>query len=227
MRRLRRWLLHSLAVLSLLLCVAIVSLWMRSYRHYMAIYWEAGEMPHDDRAIWEHNRWLGVNRGVVAVESIYQQWPSESMWSGPVPESHPVECRETDVLRDDWLAELRQYDQDPAIHTLRFARFELTYPRMTAADAIRHDPNGRLMVPYRLIAPAWAIASLFALLPAIRLSGWWRKRHSLRAGLCPSCSYDLTGNLSGVCPECGTAVANYAAPRRPSNTSRQNAGIPR
>ena len=25
-------------------------------------------------------------------------------------------------------------------------------------------------------------------------------------GLCGKCSYDLTGNVSGVCPECGTAI---------------------
>jgi hypothetical protein len=25
------------------------------------------------------------------------------------------------------------------------------------------------------------------------------------AGQCPTCSYDLTGNVSGTCPECGTA----------------------
>jgi hypothetical protein len=25
-------------------------------------------------------------------------------------------------------------------------------------------------------------------------------------GLCPSCGYDLTGNLSGTCPECGSAA---------------------
>ena len=27
-----------------------------------------------------------------------------------------------------------------------------------------------------------------------------------RRGLCPSCAYSLTGNVSGVCPECGTHV---------------------
>jgi len=25
-------------------------------------------------------------------------------------------------------------------------------------------------------------------------------------GLCPKCTYDLTGNVSGVCPECGRPV---------------------
>ena len=29
----------------------------------------------------------------------------------------------------------------------------------------------------------------------------WRKH-----GRCPACGYSLTGNVSGVCPECGTRV---------------------
>jgi hypothetical protein len=39
---------------------------------------------------------------------------------------------------------------------------------------------------------------------------WWlwrgvvreRRRQRARKGLCPVCAYDLTGNISGVCPEC-------------------------
>ncbi|OWY72519.1 hypothetical protein B7486_06260 [cyanobacterium TDX16] len=30
----------------------------------------------------------------------------------------------------------------------------------------------------------------------------------LRPGLCLNCGYDLTGNRSGICPECGAAVVN-------------------
>jgi len=30
----------------------------------------------------------------------------------------------------------------------------------------------------------------------------WRRQH----GLCQSCGYDLTGNVSGVCPECGATA---------------------
>lgn len=29
-----------------------------------------------------------------------------------------------------------------------------------------------------------------------------------RKGVCVRCAYDLTGNVSGVCPECGTAIRN-------------------
>jgi hypothetical protein len=35
-------------------------------------------------------------------------------------------------------------------------------------------------------------------------AGWWLRRP--RRGHCRTCRYDLTGNVSGVCPECGTAV---------------------
>ena len=34
------------------------------------------------------------------------------------------------------------------------------------------------------------------------LRRWWRRRK----GLCIKCGYNLTGNESGVCPECGTEI---------------------
>jgi len=35
---------------------------------------------------------------------------------------------------------------------------------------------------------------------------WYRDRRRFPPGHCPSCGYNLTGNQSGVCPECGNAV---------------------
>lgn len=34
-----------------------------------------------------------------------------------------------------------------------------------------------------------------------------RRRRRLAGGQCLICGYDLTGNVSGVCPECGRSVA--------------------
>ena len=34
---------------------------------------------------------------------------------------------------------------------------------------------------------------------------WWRKRE-FKPGTCSHCGYDLTGNASGICPECGNPV---------------------
>ena len=35
---------------------------------------------------------------------------------------------------------------------------------------------------------------------------WRRERKRPRSGHCRSCGYNLTGNVSGVCPECGEKV---------------------
>ena len=71
-------------------------------------------------------------------------------------------------------------------------------------------------------APTWFILAVFALLPLARFARratpaavLFVQQHSqvarrLRRGLCPGCSYDLTGNVSGVCPECGSAIARVA-----------------
>jgi hypothetical protein len=37
----------------------------------------------------------------------------------------------------------------------------------------------------------------------------WRTARRLALGLCSGCGYNLTANISGVCPECGTAVAAF------------------
>ncbi len=50
----------------------------------------------------------------------------------------------------------------------------------------------------------WFVAAVFAAYPLyVRLT---RTRHRRRRGLCPKCGYDLTGNVSGTCPECGRIV---------------------
>jgi len=55
--------------------------------------------------------------------------------------------------------------------------------------------------------PHWFLALIFAILPAIWLFKW-NKRRKLGPNACPSCGYDLTGNESGKCPECGEAMSH-------------------
>ena len=40
---------------------------------------------------------------------------------------------------------------------------------------------------------------------------WWRDRHRIPPGRCQKCGYNLTGNVSGVCPECGTPTPRSTA----------------
>jgi hypothetical protein len=57
--------------------------------------------------------------------------------------------------------------------------------------------------------PWWMVVLLFAALPLWRgASSFRRDRRRRRRAVrncCPECGYDLTANVSGVCPECGTA----------------------
>jgi hypothetical protein len=39
-----------------------------------------------------------------------------------------------------------------------------------------------------------------------------RRRIRRRRGKCPACGYDLTGNVSGVCPECGEKGSDLRCP---------------
>jgi hypothetical protein len=55
--------------------------------------------------------------------------------------------------------------------------------------------------------PLPVVGAIFGVLPTGRLIAIRRARHKRRAGHCASCSYDLTGNVSGVCPECGVKIA--------------------
>lgn len=79
----------------------------------------------------------------------------------------------------------------------------------------------RIKVPYD------QVAALFLILPAIEfgvrplvaraLEARWSRRS--RGPGCATCGYDLTGNVSGVCPECGQPAVKRATgpPRRAVN----------
>lgn len=53
--------------------------------------------------------------------------------------------------------------------------------------------------------PTWPLLLLLGFYPALVLvlARKRRRDHRRRRGLCVRCSYNLTGNTSGVCPECG------------------------
>lgn len=57
-----------------------------------------------------------------------------------------------------------------------------------------------------VLIPFWIPTCLFGGLLAYFCSPLHKRRQRRRASLCESCGYDLTGNVSGVCPECGRPV---------------------
>ena len=52
--------------------------------------------------------------------------------------------------------------------------------------------------------PTWPIIVIFTLFPGtVLVYGPLRRHRRRKKGLCIHCGYNLTGNVSGVCPECG------------------------
>ena len=74
----------------------------------------------------------------------------------------------------------------------------------------RHQSRLRMFAfdSINLFVPLWFPFILFSAYPTVAfyrhpLRRWrWRRK-----GLCPKCGYNLTGNESGVCSECGSPIA--------------------
>lgn len=58
-----------------------------------------------------------------------------------------------------------------------------------------------------VVLPFWVPAALFGLSAA-----WlWFKSHHIPSNCCQRCGYNLTGNVTGVCSECGTPLPGHAS----------------
>ena len=85
--------------------------------------------------------------------------------------------------------------------------------RREEAQLMATNPRGRLLViSWSALLINLLIAVALVEFAAFCFRAWRRGRARLRAHLrgqlnrCFQCDYDLTGNTSGICPECGTSV---------------------
>lgn len=56
---------------------------------------------------------------------------------------------------------------------------------------------------FSLWVPVWTMMTPFGVLLGL---SYWTERRQRRLSVCSACGYDLTGNVSGICPECGTPI---------------------
>ena len=127
------------------------------------------------------SRWFVVwtYRGSLAVD----RW-DRSEWDPPAPWHETCPALEFDLA---W----RLY--------VSATRYEFAGFRIVG----RSDPS--ILSGRTVIAPLPALALALIVMPLWRGFSFARRATRPRAGVCRTCGYNLTGNESGVCPECGAA----------------------
>jgi hypothetical protein len=180
----RRRVFTILSALSLLLSVATVVLWARSY--------------------WIHDMWSWSHSGYVSLHFVnggVVLW-----WGVPNPGDRPVASSVRfiwDGLHRHWgdiHEPISQFPADRISPTMtvywNFAGF------ISAADdpqRVRQSPS------YHMLAfPCWFFVAIEALVIAVMVRRMAAARR-YRSGLCSRCGYDIRATPDR-CPECGTAM---------------------
>ncbi len=81
----------------------------------------------------------------------------------------------------------------------------LRLPRVSEQSFASFNAVSRVIGPsvfYNVELPIWAV--FFFLLILMLVQCWVSSRR--QPSSCDRCQYNLSGNLSGICPECGTAI---------------------
>ena len=222
-RRLLNLLVNATAVLSFLLFVSVVVLWARSYskaEHFWLIYREGGsELLRTDGGDFTFYRWTSSERDSRAAGPVRFEYAAGSLvGSHATPGSFPVTRRwgpfsyaavpppppPSREEIEDARRVLREMEQSRNQTLPSDPRVRLR--RLMDAQRATSIVSGRYNSHWRFVFPAW-----FALVPLLiislfttsRLLRHRREARRTRRGACRHCGYDLTGNVSGICPECG------------------------
>lgn len=143
--------------------------------------WKAMEYAPSHRPFW----------GVVAVDFdliITHFWINIP----GIPAEHEV------LYHNEWWAE-REVEWESAGRFSRWQHWELRKVRPMGGVG----GTGKTISTW-IDVPLWPLGGALLVYPGIAfIRGALRRSRAAGAGVCRKCGYDLTGNTSGVCPECG------------------------
>jgi hypothetical protein len=195
----RQRLLNLLTALSLLLCVAVVALWVRSY--WVADVLQSGRVAFEGPWYTASACWIVSGRGGVRV----------TLMSGR-SRAAGNDASKSISVDESWMrADGRTYWRLTRRNMSGYVIDLFAYRRNRLGfgyQDTRPPPYyaGHLWRDRTLTVP-WALHALvMALLPMawiVRRGRQAARRRRTARGLCPACSYDLRAT-PGRCPECGT-----------------------
>lgn len=196
-----RWSLRILTSLSALLCLACISLWLRSCQANDSV-------NRDDESISglnliQDSYRASSGRGFLWFNHNFGRWQYQS----------PAELESFPHLFPPlgvhWNYQPRYYSISAADVYLRNGH------RLHLGFGFTSDSGGGInpveLRSWQLVFPRAALTILFSLLPFLRLRIFLKSRRRqfhLANNLCPSCGYDLRASRE-KCPECG-----YTAPAK-------------
>jgi hypothetical protein len=172
------------ALLSLALCLATAVLWVRSYITGDMI---EGPLTGGSDEIEMHS-WDG--------QIVVMRWIGDggsTSWHSATPLHEERARYDNDSL-------FYSSGPPPPAWVPAYTRVQV----LVSQDGRRHRHRDAVVVR------DWALATLFALAPALWGRRYLSARHRRRSGACRSCGYDLRAS-PGRCPECG-AVPVEARP---------------
>jgi hypothetical protein len=187
----KRHLLNVLTALSLLLCVAAVAVWARSYAvgdYFRGVHVAHDGLPEDNPAyyymhLYEIDWYIESDTGRLRVARY--TWPSS--------------MADVTRVRQGWQWErwTPRNETEREVGPLRWMGVASSYVGPGGAE----DPSSPSS--WWVIVPFWLVTAVFTAIPAARGVVRFRRRRRKRpAGLCPRCGYDLRATPDR-CPECG------------------------
>jgi hypothetical protein len=182
-----------LTALSLLLCVAVCVLWVRS-----------------SRAVQDHVVWRGETT-FMAQSKANRLWLQRWRMADPMP-TRPASSDLKWVLRGTTNPPYQPitpievgYTPPPPSLTNGFG---FGWPESDLGTSREGRSRGSREM---LAVPHWSLLAVLTIAPAAWLLRRVRTRWRLREGLCPVCGYDLRAT-PGRCPECGTTPDEVTQP---------------
>lgn len=190
MKRLRLITGNRLAIISAMLCIAIIALALRSFWRFDMVNLET---CRSNNAVWTGDGYeLASLHGVLWFRHYHADFPP-----GKLPPEN-----------------LRNRIQGPFLHVRRTTVMRLNPPSdgplVGIGAGLSHsasaDASGAFSSTHYIV-PHWLAATLLAVLPIYMLMRLLRSKRRMRRrienDLCPFCGYDLRASPD-LCPECGT-----------------------